>query len=108
MCFKSERIPLLLEDVEERRDGSKSGGPRSDDALGFDIDQLVGGELFAVHRVLSMLGDISLNETLLEDIACGGIRGCACVKAGLGGHTALGRDDRHLRGLSRDYHEKNG
>lgn len=70
ICFQSERIPLLLEYTEQRGDGGEGGRSGSNNALRLDIDQIVGGELFAIDRVLAIFGNIGLNEALLENTAC--------------------------------------
>jgi hypothetical protein len=70
VCFQSKRIPFLLEYTEQRRDGSEGGRSGSNNALRLDIDQIVGGEFFAIHRVLAILGNVGLNEALLENTAC--------------------------------------
>lgn len=70
VCFQSERIPFLLEYTEQRWDGGEGRRSGSNNALRLDIDQIVGGEFFAVDRVLAILSDIGLNEALLEDTAC--------------------------------------
>jgi hypothetical protein len=70
VCFQSERIPLLLEDTEQRGDGGEGWRSGSNNALRLDIDQIVGGELFAIHRILAILGNVGLNKALLEYTAC--------------------------------------
>lgn len=66
VCLESERIPFFLENTEKRRDGCQSGRARANNALGLDIDQLVNGQLFAIHWVFSMLGDVGLDQALLK------------------------------------------
>jgi hypothetical protein len=84
ICFKGERIPLFLEYTEERGDGGEGRRARPDHALGLDIDQIVGGHLFAVDRIFAILGNVCLNEALLEDTACSDVRWVLCAKGGWG------------------------
>jgi hypothetical protein len=70
ICFQSQSIPLFLKYTEQRGDGGECGRSGPNDALRLDFDQIVGGEVFAVHRILAILSNVSLNEALLEDAAC--------------------------------------
>lgn len=80
VCFESQRIPFFLEDAEKRRDGCEGRWPRADNALRLDIDEIVGGELFAVDRILAILGNVCLNKPLLKDTACSDVRWALCAK----------------------------
>jgi hypothetical protein len=73
ICFEGKRIPFFLKDAEKRRNGSESGRSGPNDALRLDIDEIFGGKLLAVHWVLSVLGNISLDQALLKNTAYSGI-----------------------------------
>lgn len=81
VCFEGQRIPFFLENAEKRRDGCEGGWSRADNALRLDIDQIIGGELFAVDRILAVLGNVRLNEALLEDTAYLDVRWALCARS---------------------------
>jgi len=90
ICFKSERIPLFLEYTEKRGNGGESRRARSNNVLGLDIDEIVGGQLFAVDRIFAVLGNVRLNEAFLEDTAYSNVRRVLCAKGDWGDLPLLG------------------
>lgn len=56
-----------MENAEKRRDRREGRWSRADNALRLDVDEIVRGEVFAVNRVLAILGNICLNKALLEN-----------------------------------------
>jgi hypothetical protein len=67
--LKHGRVPLILEQLDERRDAV--GGRRSglDDLASGDGDELVGAEGLAVDGVGVVIHQVLLDQTLLEDRA---------------------------------------
>lgn len=80
VCFEGQRIPFFLKNAEKRRDGRECGWSRADNALRLDVDEVVGGELFAVDRILAVLGNVCLDEALFENTACRDVRWALCAK----------------------------
>ena len=106
--LQGERIPFLLEDAQQGGDGGQRGRSGSDDTLGLDLDQVLGGELLSVHGILAILGDVGLDQSLLKDAAYFSQVSVHSIHLSLslslgGDLTALGGDDGLLGGLSGNY-----
>lgn len=69
--LEGDGIPFVLESGEEGGDGGEGRRTWANGALCLELDKVVGGELFAVDGVGAMLGNVCLNQTLLENISCG-------------------------------------
>lgn len=69
--FKGDGIPFVLESCEEGGNRSECRRARANDALGLELDKVVGGKLFAVDGISTVLGNIRLDQTLLENVSCG-------------------------------------
>ncbi len=62
-------VPLVLEGGQEGGDRGEGGRAWTDDARGLELDEVVGRQFFAVDWVRAVLGDVGLDQALLEDIA---------------------------------------
>lgn len=71
VCLEGNGVPFVLKGSEERGNRSKSRGTRADDALGFELDQVIYSELLAIDGVGAMLSNVCVNQALLEDVSCG-------------------------------------
>ena len=62
-------VPLILQRLEDGRDGGGRGRLRLDEWRGLEGDELLHAERLLVDGVGAVLGDVLLDETLLEDLA---------------------------------------
>jgi hypothetical protein len=59
-----------LEGGEEGWNGGEGCGTGADYACGFELDEVVEGEVFAGHGVAAVVCYVRLYEALFEDRAC--------------------------------------
>jgi len=88
--LEDEGVPLVLEGIEERRYRREVRRARRDDLRRLELDQVLDGQVLARDGVGVVLGDVCLDQALLENVA------------------ALARGDGLPRSFSRDGAEHGG
>jgi hypothetical protein len=80
VCLENQRIPLILEGLEQRWQGGEVWWPGPDNAAGLDGEQVFGVEFFVGAGLFPVLFDVLEDEALLEDSAYTSI---SCDESGM-------------------------